>query len=212
MKVLKATALLTAILALTVQTSASPEVEESKVEKGAPPTESQDKLPSKDEAAFDALIGRYAAKLKAAKANFFQADPTVVSFSTTKGPLTFNVSNIRFGVLKNRKAAWINIGKQNSPDDGDAVKAWLSECRETKKRAGFVVERDEKRPSEYGTTHEVYMRRGDDYFITILKSMRTAIPESEDAYSWLHTYSIEMGRVSRKKVLAAETAADKLGE
>lgn len=135
---------------------------------------------------------------------------TVESFNTSFGPIGFQKRHFTFAYIpSSRQLAWLKIGKDDSRENSELIKAWLEEAERAKVRLGYVRQYRRKKPSDYGEYTEVLYKKGDMYFKTFLQYQR--VLETYGRHSLQYTYYVEIGSESRRKQYELEQYNKKLG-
>lgn len=95
------------------------------------------------------------------------------SFYTSLGPIGFQKSHFTFAYIpSSRLLAWLKIGKDNSSENSELIKAWLGEAERAKVRLGYVRQYRRTKPSDYGEYTEALYTKGDMYFKTFVQYQR----------------------------------------
>jgi hypothetical protein len=154
----------------------------------------------------DQLNDYYASKWKQNTSSY----GTVESFNTTLGAIGFLKTHFSFAyVPSSKRLAWLKIGKNDSTENAELIKAWLDESTQAKVRFGYVRKYRTTKPSDYGMYTEALYRKGDMYFKTYLQHQR--VQGTYDRHSLQYTYYVEVGSETRKKQYKLEQYNQKLG-
>jgi len=142
-------------------------------------------------------LGKKYTKLKATRqSGYIERD--VLAINTNRGTITFRPSEIEIArVPSTGLVAWIRIGKKNSTEDEELIKAWLSESIQAKKALGYIYVYRKSKTDDYGEYFETKYSKGDSYIITYFRYIRTL--ETYNRYSMRYTYYIEVGSDTRKQ-------------
>jgi hypothetical protein len=103
----------------------------------------------------------------------------------------------------------LKIGKDDSSENSELIKAWLEEAERAKVRLGYVRQYRRTKPSDYGDYTEALYRKGDMYFKTFLQYQR--IQGTYDRHSLQYTYYVETGSDARRQQYELEQYNEKLG-
>lgn len=137
-------------------------------------------------------------------------DSKSVSFDTKKGSIYFSSYNIEIAVILSvHKPAWIRIGKENSTENSELIKAWLKESANAKFKQGYKLIYNRTRETDYGEYTEKYYKKGDMYFQTYFQYGR--VQGTYGRYSLQYKYYVETGSVKRKELYFKEQYNSKLG-
>lgn len=154
----------------------------------------------------DQLNDYYAAKWKT-ETGYFSA---VETFNTALGPITFQKSDFTFAyVPSSKRLAWVKIGKDDSTENSELIKAWINESERAKMRLGYTREYRRTKPADYGEYTEALYRKGDMYFKTFLQYQR--VQGTYGRHSLQYTYYVESGSTARKQQYELEHYNEKLG-
>jgi len=135
---------------------------------------------------------------------------TVETFNTALGPISFQKSDFTFAYIpSSRRLAWLKIGKDDSSENSELIKAWLEEAERAKVRLGYVLQYRRTKPSDYGEYTEALYTKGDMYFKTFLQHQR--VQGTYGGYSLQYTYYVETGSDARRKQYELEQYNEKLG-
>ena len=135
---------------------------------------------------------------------------TVETFNTALGPIGFQKSHFAFAyVPSSKRLAWLKIGKDDSSENSELIKAWLEESARAKVRLGYTRQYQRTEPSDYGEYTEALYRKGDMYFKTYFQYQR--VQGTYDRHSLQYTYYVETGSEARKQQHELEQYNQKLG-
>jgi hypothetical protein len=135
---------------------------------------------------------------------------TVESFNTSLGPIGFRKSHFTFAYIpSSRQLAWLKIGKDESGENSELIKAWLEEAGRAKMRLGYVQQYRRTKPSDYGESTETRYTKGDMYFKTFMQYQR--VQGTYGRHSLQYTYYVETGSDARRKEYELEQYNKKLG-
>lgn len=134
----------------------------------------------------------------------------IETFNTSRGPVKFLESDFSFVyVPSTHQIARIKIGKENSTQNSELIKAWLAESAAAKIRLGYWRKYKRTKLADYGQYTEALYKKGDLYFKTYLQSRRTQ--GTEGSHFLQYTYYVEMGSEARDKQCDLEQYNQKLG-
>ena len=132
------------------------------------------------------------------------------TFLTSKGKIYFFRSEIDVVIVPStKKAAWIRIGKKNSQENSELIKAWLDESAKSKLQQGYKLRANRTRDSDYGEYTEKIYRKKDMYFKTYFQYER--IQGTYGRYSLQYTFYVETGSEVRKQRYVLEQYTNRLG-
>lgn len=155
---------------------------------------------------FDEL-GQYYEKILAKD---FQYNVPAERFSTAAGEIDFAKRNIQIvRLLSNGSTVLIKIGKDDSLENAELIRAWIAEAERAKTKLGYSREYRRVRPADYGQVTESLFKKGDFYFKTFLQYQR--IQGTYGRHSLQYTYFVETGSISRKERYELEQYNRKLG-
>jgi len=104
----------------------------------------------------------------------------------------------------------VKIGKANSTENSELIKAWIEESAAAKEKLGYVRQYRTTKPSDYGEYTEALYRKGDMYFKTYLQYQR--VQGTYGRHSLQYTYYVEIGSEVRKRQYDLEAVQSKTGE
>ncbi len=129
--------------------------------------------------------------------NQAQGNQQPIEFPTGKGTISFTARDLTLAyVPSTRELAFVRIGKKQSTENAELIRAWISQATDAKVVFGYRQTKRETRPSEYGQYTETEHRKGDMYFKTYLQYER--VLESYGRHSMQYTYYVETGSVTRR--------------
>jgi len=131
-------------------------------------------------------------------------------FHTSKGSISFYSSHIEYTLVPSTgKVASIRIGKGQSTEDSELIKAWLRESEQVKQRLGYKFINQKTRPTDYGEATEKLYRRGDMYFKTYYQYTR--VQGTYNSTNYRYKFYVEIGSEKRKNRHKLEQYNNKLG-
>lgn len=134
----------------------------------------------------------------------------VESFNTAQGSISFQKRHFSFAYIpSSEKIAWLKIGKDNSQENSELIKAWLDEAERAKVQLGYAREYRKTKPSDYGEYTESLYRKGDAYFKTFLQFQR--VQGTYGRHSLQYSYYVEIGSEARRQKYELEQYNQKLG-
>jgi hypothetical protein len=136
--------------------------------------------------------------------------PTIASFQTSKGTLSFEKDDFGFQyVPSTRKLARLRIGKENSTIDPEIIKAWLSDAESAKNKLGYRLISDNTVNKNDGQAKEKHYTKGDVYFKTFFQY--ESVRGMNDRDSLQYDFFVEVGSESRSETASLESYNKKLG-
>lgn len=134
----------------------------------------------------------------------------IETFNTSQGALSFQKGHFTFAYLpSSRKLAWIKIGKKDSNENSELIKAWLNEAESAKIRLGYEEIYRTTKSADYGEYTEALFQKDDMYFKTFLQHQR--VQGTYNRHSLQYTYYVETGSDARKQQYELEQYNKKLG-
>ena len=157
----------------------------------------------------DDLGKKYERLTQGKRANTF-LERYVLFFETDRGVIAFKPSHIQVArIPSSGLVAWVRVGKANSTEDAELIKAWLRTAEQEKRRLGYKLVYSRKRIVDYGEAIERKYIKGDLYFVTYFRFAR--VQGTYARYSFEYTYYIEWGSTERRKQYYLESYNLKLG-
>lgn len=153
----------------------------------------------------DELEKLYAASARQSKGSNYSHE-----FTAPKGSITFWSSNVNLTyVPSTQKLAFVRIGRNQSNENAELIKAWLEQATSAKSALGYRKVNSKKRPADYGEYTETEFRKGDMYFKTYFQFER--VQGTYNRHSMQYTYYVETGSISRREQYFLELYNRKLG-
>jgi hypothetical protein len=131
-------------------------------------------------------------------------------FQTQRGEISFYSSSFDFVYARNPfQLACLRIGKKESTENAELIKAWLNESANAKIRLGYRNIYSRTKNAEYGEYTEKFYEKGDLYFKTYFQYER--VQGTYDRHSLQYTFYVETGSKERKARMELEQYINKLG-
>jgi hypothetical protein len=122
----------------------------------------------------------------------------IVSFNTSQGLIEFQKRQFTFAYIPSSNIlAWLKIGKDDSQENSELIKAWLNEAERAKIKMGYTRQYRKTKPSDYGEYTESLYRKGDMYFKTFIQYQR--VQGTYGRHSLEYSYYVEIGSDLRRQ-------------
>lgn len=134
----------------------------------------------------------------------------IVSFNTSQGSIDFQKRQFTFAYIPSSNIlAWLKIGKDDSQENSELIKAWLNEAERAKIKMGYTRQYRKTKPSDYGEYTESLYRKGDMYFKTFIQYQR--VQGTYGRHSLEYSYYVEIGSDLRRQKYELEQYNQNLG-
>ena len=131
-----------------------------------------------------------------------------LNFTTDEGELT--IQNIKYYFLpESKKIAYIKIGEESVTKRSELIKAFIEDSETSKIKEGYRLIKNQNSSTDYGKIKKKTFVKGDAYMNTSYEFER--VQGTYDRHSFLYTYYIELGSVSRKKEFKSQHYANRIG-
>jgi hypothetical protein len=132
------------------------------------------------------------------------------SFDTENGKISFYGSDVSVVTIPStRQMAWVRIGKTNSRENAELIKAWLSESCRSRERQGFLKIQSTSKATDYGEATQKQYRKGDLFFETYYEHARNQ--GTYNSKYLTYTYYVQVGSEARRRQYMAEQYDTRLG-
>jgi hypothetical protein len=134
----------------------------------------------------------------------------LVSFTTSVGDISFVNENFEFRLSPpNNNPAWFQLGKKESTENSELIKAWLDDVEQSKKALGYLQADSTTKKSDYGEYTIKTFVKGDMFLTTHFQYER--VQGTYGRHSLQYTYFVKVGSTKLNKAGRLMEYSNKLG-